>query len=104
MKRNKEIFGRFLPIRSSKKFQSRSDSGKKINLGYHNLESRQLFAGDFLSAIGTGGVGTDIGKSVATDGAGNVYTTGYFESSVALNPANPLSLVTSAGVEDIFIT
>ena len=47
-----------------------------------------------------GGTGSDVGQSVGTDSAGNVYTVGKF-SGTAQFGTNTLA---SAGVDDIFIT
>ncbi|MDP6902744.1 MAG: SBBP repeat-containing protein, partial [Acidimicrobiales bacterium] len=51
-------------------------------------------------SITFGGTGVDEGQSVAVDGSGNVYTTGYFQNTVDFGAGN----VTSAGSFDVFVT
>lgn len=79
--------------------------------GIHNLTSQKLDAfvqkldslGDFVDAFGFGGVEQDRGFGIVADTAGNIYTTGFFQESVFLNPGNtPIGLV-SNGKKDIFI-
>lgn len=103
-RKSQNLISRMFRKTNSRVVKSRRDGNSNAKLSFERLEGRQLLAGDFLSAIGTGGTQDDVGKSIATDGAGNFYTTGYFESSVALNPAAPLNLTTSAGAEDVFVT
>ena len=73
-----------------------------------------LFAGLLLQAIPAhgqdfgwarqfGGAGIDVGYDVTTDGAGNVYVTGYFEGVVDFDPGAGVANLTSAGGDDIFI-
>ena len=50
-----------------------------------------------------GGADSDKGSSIAIDGSGNVYTTGFFEGTVDFDPGNGV-FITSAGFEDIFIS
>jgi len=59
--------------------------------------------GKMIWATGTGGNLFDEGKSIATDVLGNVYVTGYFESTVDFDPGSGASNLTSAGGKDVFI-
>jgi hypothetical protein len=62
-------------------------------------------AGAFVWAKGIGGPDFDQGYSVAADGAGNVYTTGYFTNTVDFDPGSGTSnLVSAAGSSDIFLS
>ncbi|MEC8924176.1 MAG: SBBP repeat-containing protein, partial [Actinomycetota bacterium] len=47
-----------------------------------------------------GGTGAELAYSVAVDGSGNVYTTGYFTGTANFGAGN----VTSAGIWDVFVT
>jgi hypothetical protein len=60
-------------------------------------------AGNFDWAINMGGTGLDNGNSIAVDGSGNVYTTGWFEFTVDFDPGAGTSNLTSSG-QDIFIS
>ncbi len=51
-----------------------------------------------------GGTDWDYGASIAVDGSGNVYTTGYFKLTVDFDPGVGTSSLTSAGGSDIFIS
>lgn len=51
-----------------------------------------------------GGIGSDISNSITTDAAGNIYTTGFFQSTVDFDPGVGVFNLTSKGNEDIFIT
>ncbi|MCH8890811.1 MAG: hypothetical protein IH827_07025, partial [Myxococcales bacterium] len=43
-------------------------------------------AGNPVWAVGMGGTGTDQGLGVAVDGAGNVYTSGFFQGTADFDP------------------
>jgi Secretion system C-terminal sorting domain/Beta-propeller repeat len=64
--------------------------------------------GNLLWAKNIGGTGNDLGNSIAVDGSGNVYTTGYFTgNNIDFNPdPDPVKTypLTSAGGMDIFIS
>lgn len=57
--------------------------------------------GDFIWAKSFGGNSFDYGYDIATDSAGNVYTTGFFEESVDFSGTGDFQ--TSNGADDIFI-
>jgi len=54
-------------------------------------------------ADGMGGTGSDVGRSVTTDGSGNVYTVGWFEDTVDFDPGVGVFNLISNGGKDIFI-
>ena len=63
-----------------------------------------------LSATGTliwakkmGGTADEQGFSIAVDGAGNVYTTGYFEGTVDFDPNAGTTNLTSTGDYDVYV-
>jgi len=60
--------------------------------------------GDFVWAKAMGGTDYDAGKSVAVDGAGNVYTTGYFQDTADFDPGAGAFNLTSAGDPEIFVS
>ncbi len=61
-------------------------------------------SGNFVWAKSMGDQYSEMGSSVAVDGAGNVYTTGHFHSSMDFDPG-PLSyMLTPSGLSDIFIS
>ena len=63
-------------------------------------------SGNFVwakSMTGTGGSST--GMAIAVDASGNVYTTGWFNTStVDFNPGVPVYTLTSNGLEDIYVS
>jgi hypothetical protein len=50
-----------------------------------------------------GGTSFDEGRGVAVDGAGNTYTTGYFQGTVDFDPGVGVSNLTSNGNPDVFV-
>ncbi len=60
--------------------------------------------GNFLWATQLGGPTPDAGKDIATDAAGNVYTTGIFQGIADFDPGPGVFNLTSMGSNDIFIS
>ncbi|MCO6487452.1 MAG: SBBP repeat-containing protein [Phaeodactylibacter sp.] len=62
-------------------------------------------SGNFLWAKQLGGDGDDIGRSIAIDADGNVYTTGWFRGTADFDPGPGIyTLISTNEVEDIFIS
>ncbi|MFZ4123907.1 MAG: SBBP repeat-containing protein [Candidatus Planktophila sp.] len=61
-------------------------------------------AGDLIWAKSFGGTESDLGLSIAVDGSGNVYTTGYFRRTVDFDPGAGTSNLTSVGSDDVFVS
>nr|MDQ3049140.1 SBBP repeat-containing protein [Bacteroidota bacterium] len=59
--------------------------------------------GNFNWAIKVGGTNYDNAIETSVDNSGNVYTTGYFKSTVDLDPTAGTSVFIAAGQEDLFI-
>ena len=57
----------------------------------------------FEWAIRMGGSGSDLGKAVAFDAAGNIFSTGYFCGSVDFDPGPGVYSLVSKGGRDIFV-
>ena len=73
--------------------------------GYYDIFISKLDAsGNFVWAKAMGGAYLDYGSSIALDGSGNVYTTGYFAGTVDFDPGAGVFNLTSPGSEDIFIS
>lgn len=51
-----------------------------------------------------GGDGNDVGRAIAVDGAGNVYTTGSFTRGADFDPGPGVVNIVSSGGQDIFIS
>jgi hypothetical protein len=72
--------------------------------GFSNVFIQKLDAGgNFVWAKSMGGPSYDVGFSIATDGSGNVYTTGHFYGTADYDPDAAVFNLTSAGSDDIFI-
>lgn len=59
--------------------------------------------GNFLWAVSFGGSGGTYGRSICTDGSGNLYVTGYFEETVDFDPGTGIASRSSNGDYDIFV-
>jgi uncharacterized repeat protein (TIGR01451 family) len=60
--------------------------------------------GAFVWTKQLGGTGDDFGASIAVDAVGNVYTTGYFNGTADFDPGTSMQNLTSAGLQDIFVS
>ncbi len=60
-------------------------------------------AGNFVWAKGMGGTSSDVGYGVQLDDGGNVYTTGFFHTTVDFDPGSGTASLVSAGFNDVFI-
>ncbi|MEX0811607.1 MAG: SBBP repeat-containing protein [Chitinophagales bacterium] len=72
--------------------------------GYDIFISKLDANGNFLWAKSMGGTRDEEGRSIAIDGSGNVYTTGYFRNTADFDPGQDTFNLTSAGFWDIFIS
>ena len=61
--------------------------------------------GNFIWAEGIGGADLDLGKGIAVDGSGYVYTTGSFNYTVDFDPGvGTLNLTSVSAARDIFVS
>jgi hypothetical protein len=78
-------------------------------IGANSAGSEDIFvlklnaAGNYVWHAVMGSVNSDKGYSIATDQNGNVYTTGYFSSTVDFDPGAGSQTLTSAGFQDAFM-
>jgi gliding motility-associated-like protein len=61
-------------------------------------------SGNFVWAKGMGGTSSDVGYGIQVDYAGNIYTTGYFHTTVDFDPGPGTASLVSAGFNDAFIS
>lgn len=60
--------------------------------------------GSYSWAAQLGGPSVDVAQSICLDLTGNVYTTGRFSGTADFDPSGTTSSLTSAGVEDVFVS
>ena len=59
--------------------------------------------GNYVFAIKIGGTGSDVGNGMLLDASGNIFITGYFNSTADFDPSAGTANLTSLGSNDIFI-
>lgn len=104
--RNGNVYAAGYYISATADFNAGGTGGVITNAGdYDAFLAKYDAGGNFLWAKSIGGGGTDQGYGVNTDGAGNVYVTGYFQSpTMDLNPGGTGGTITNAGGgNDIFV-
>jgi len=85
-------------------FDPGAGTSNLTSIGSNDVFVQKMDAlGNFLWAKSMGGISSEIGKSIAVDGSGNIYTAGYFAGTVDFDPGAGTSNLTSVGVNDIFI-
>ncbi|MFN5309881.1 MAG: SBBP repeat-containing protein [Candidatus Kapaibacterium sp.] len=85
-------------------FDPGPDTMTLTTVGFYDIYIQKFDAkGNFLWAKSCGGDTYNAGNSIAVDAAGNVYTTGYFQSTIDLDPGPEEVNVTAVGGSDIFI-
>jgi hypothetical protein len=79
---------------------------KHFGLGWLFIISfvQNLQAQTFDWAKNQGGTSSDVATDIVTDDAGNVYTVGYFSGTVDFDPSGAVQNLTSAGLQDIFVS
>ena len=68
------------------------------------LPTANSFSQSFQWAKSMGGTDDDESNSIAVDGSGNIYTTGFFTSTADFDPGPETFNLTSTGQEDFFIS
>lgn len=71
--------------------------------GYDGFISKLNASGDYVWAKQVGNINNDQGNGVGVDAAGNVYATGYFETTVDFDPGTGTVNLTSNGGADIYV-
>lgn len=61
-------------------------------------------AGNFLFAVNMGGASNEIGYGITLDSAKNIFITGNFQSTADFDPSATIFNITSAGLNDAFVT
>ncbi len=86
------------------------DPGSGTTFNLENPGSQSIFIskftsdGNFVWAKAIGGNNNDSGDDIAIDDTGNVYTTGFFQSTGDFDPGPGIFNLESAGYDDIFVS
>lgn len=86
-------------------FDPSNNTANLVSAGVEDIFVSKLDAsGNFLWAKQFGGTSADYGLSLAVDASGNVFSTGFFNGTADFDPSANTSNLTSAGLDDFFIS
>lgn len=86
-------------------FDPSNNTANLVSAGVEDIFVSKLDAsGNFLWAKQFGGISADYGLSLAVDASGNVFSTGFFNGTADFDPSANTSNLTSAGLDDFFIS
>lgn len=72
--------------------------------GFEIFLAKFSLAGQYQFAFKVGGLGTDVGRGLTLDNAGNIYLFGDFNgSSIDFDPSPAAALLSSNGASDVFV-
>jgi len=85
-------------------FDPSANTANLVSAGSNDMFLAKYNAsGQYIWAIGLGGIGLDNAEAVVVDGENNVLITGYFSDSVDFDPSTSTTVLVSAGIYDMFI-
>jgi hypothetical protein len=74
------------------------------SVGDNDIFIQKLDAnGNFVWAKSMGSIFNDTGNSITVDASGSVYTTGYFDNAIDIDPGAGISTLITHGATDVFI-
>ena len=92
-------------FRDSVDFDPGSGTYNLVSNGDHDIFISKLDpSGNLLWAKSMGGSNSDDGYSIALDGTGHVYTTGFFKDTVDFDPGSGVFNLISQGFHDMYIS
>ena len=103
MKRPQKQQGRWWPGFTRQAERGGGNARSRYRPLLEALEDRLTPSGDFAFALNFGSTGSDEGKAVTTDSAGDVYVAGVFSGTVDFDPTATTASLTSAGNTDVFV-
>jgi len=86
-------------------FDPSANTANLVSSGTYDVYVSKLSAsGSYVWAHQMGGASNDVGNCVAVDASNNVVTVGYFAGSCDFDPQGTTASLSTAGLDDIFIT